>query len=431
MDRRAVQQKIAPVDANVTKPKRKRQRGVERPPFRVPQLHRASIAVLRRVDVPLLRVGKVCGKCDAPFRIGPHASAESTEDGLKRPDFRHIRRVVHVHFKFDFARDALTVGNKRRLAALDVALHRRVGDTRTPRHHVEIYVACHAAVLNFALPLGCPVRRVEIERQGIERIRRHVEDDRLPLAGFRELRDVRLATRERHFRRALAVDIDDGVGLKHREREDYALPRRLLRHREVATIPRAVADSRLDAFVFKPRREIDHLPVAPPFVTAVPYGRYLAPAPVVLRNRHYALPVANKRRPPAPKPVERPARASRRLLAPCVVKPPRIALHAIRQRRVAWSFYMATLQRDCERRELGLACLAVVAYRDVETCRTSRHRVVALAVYPVVSSLETEDVRPAADLLSVRVVEAHRDACVHPVVLPDDNIRRLDARLDG
>ena len=336
-----------------------------------------------------------------------------------------------MHFKFDFARDALAVGDERRLAALDVALHRRVGDTRTFRHHVEIDVACHTAVLNFALPLGCPVRRVEIERQGIERIRRHVEDDRLPCAWLRELRDVRLATRERHFRRALAVDIDDGVGLKHREREGYALPRRIIRHREIAAIPRAVADSRLDAIVFEPRREIDHLPVALPFATTVPYGRYLAPTPVVPRTRHCALLVVNKRRPPAPKPVERPARTSRRLLAPCVVKPPRIALHAIWQRRVAWPFHMATLHRDRERRELGRSGLPVVAYRDVETCSARRHCVVALAVDPVVRPLEAEDVRPAADLLSVRVVEAHWNARVHPVVLPDNDVRRLDARLDG
>ena len=236
--------------------------------------------------IPLLRVGKVHGKCDAPSLIGSHARAVGHKDGLQRTDFRHIRRVVHVHFKFDFARDARAVCHEVCLAALHIALHRRVYDTRALRHHIEIDVACHAAVLNFALPLGCPVRRVEIERQGIERIRRHVEDDRLPCAWLRELRDVRLATRERHFRRALAVDIDDGVGLKHREREGYALPRRILRHREIAAIPRAVTDSRLDAIVFEPRREIDHLPVALPFVTAVPYGRYLAPTPVVLRTRH-------------------------------------------------------------------------------------------------------------------------------------------------
>ena len=137
MDWRAVKHEVAPIDADVAEPKRKRQRGVERPFFRVPQLHHAHIAVLRRMYIPLLRVGKVHGKCDAPSLIGSHARAVGHKDGLQRTDFRHIRRVVHVHFKFDFARDALAVGDERRLAALDVALHRRVGDTRTLRHHIE------------------------------------------------------------------------------------------------------------------------------------------------------------------------------------------------------------------------------------------------------------------------------------------------------
>ena len=329
MDWRAVKHEVAPIDADVAEPKRKRQRGVERPFFRVPQLHHAHIAVLRRPHIPLLRVGKVHGKCDAPSLIGSHARAVGHKDWLQRTDFRHIRRVVHVHFKFDFARDALAVRHKICLAALHIALHRRVYDTRALRHHVKIDVACHAAVLYFALPLGCPVWCVEVERQGVERIRRHVEDNRLLYAGLRELRDVRLAAWERHLRCALPVDIDDCVSLEHCECKDDALSLRLNRHREIASIPRAVTDPRLDAFVFEPGRKDYLLAFALPFAATIPYGRHLAPAPVVLGPRHYAILVVNKRRTNAPKPIKRPTRASRRLLAPRIVKPPRIALHAI------------------------------------------------------------------------------------------------------
>ena len=92
---------------------------------------------------------------------------------------------------------------------------------------------------------------------------------------------------------------------------------------------------------------------------------------------------------------------------------------------------MAALHRNCERRELGRSRLAEVTNRNAEDCRALRNRIVALAIYPVVRSLEAKDVRPATDLLAAGVMETHRNAGIHPVVLPDNDIRRLDARLDG
>ena len=92
---------------------------------------------------------------------------------------------------------------------------------------------------------------------------------------------------------------------------------------------------------------------------------------------------------------------------------------------------MTTLNRDCERRELGRPRLAEIANRDVETCRTRRHSVVTLAVNPVVRALEAEYIRPTADLLAGGVVKAHWNACIHPAVFPNYDVRRLDARPDG
>ena len=61
---------------------------------------------------------------------------------------------------------------------------------------------------------------------------------------------------------------------------------------------------------------------------------------------------------------------------------------------------MAALHRNCERRELGRSRLAEVTNRNAEDYRALRNRVVALAIYPVVRSLEAKDVRPATDLLA-------------------------------